>query len=352
MNCLEDYIGLNHCSVLTTPESGLYLNDLPGVEIANIDAIANSEQSTFVGVWEEIQKRALARFKTDVIAEFGKRYRLRQVQQTVNMEKIIDTNTITAAAAQWRGYIIELNRENDDYVYSNMQVLAVQYLYLYLGGIGNIPIRIFDLETGEALYSSTLSGVAGWNTILVNRLFIGRRFFLCYDATAVNSVELDITKFHLDNVAYFNQDWYHTYWNCTGSISRMRGAYSPNTSTVTAITESNNTYGFSGIWSVKCAYDSVVCYNKELFAQALLYCLGSELMTERINSSRINRWTTVDKPKAIELRKYFEAKYKGGVYDDITFEGELCLAIYGIDLNKYDACLQCDNIIVFREAKL
>lgn len=350
MNCLTDFIGLNNCSILTTPESGLYLNDLPGVEIQNIDQIANAEQSTFVGVWNEIQKRALNRFKTDLINEFGKRYRLKQVQQLVNIGKVIDTTEVTASAAQYRGFTVELNQANDTHVNSNMQSIFVQALYLYLPAAVNPTIKIFDLDLGTELYTYSLTGAIGWNTITVGQYFEATRIFVCYNATAVNSVKLDITKMYLDNNCYFD-NWLYTYWHCCSGLTKLKGATAA-TATPTTTTQGQSTFGMSGIFSIRCTFNNVVCYNKEHFGEALLYCLGSELMTERINSSRINRWTTVDKPKATELRKYFEARYKGGVYDDIAYDGELTTAVFGIDLNKRDVCIQCNSDFQFVEARL
>lgn len=350
MDCLDDFIGLNHCSILTTPESGLYLNDLPGVEIQNIDQIANAEQATFMGVWEEIQKRALKRFRTDVINEFGKRYRIKQVQQTLNIGKEVDTATVTAAAVQYRGFTVELNQATETYVNSNMQSIFIQTLYLYLPASVNTTIKVFDLDLGTQLYTYSLTGSVGWNTVNVGQYFEASRIFVCYDATTVNSVKLDITNMYLDNNSYIN-NWLYTFWHCCSGLTKLKGASSA-IATLTTTTAGQSTFGLSGILSIRCTYNSVVCYNKEHFGQALLYCLGSELMTERINSSRINRWTTVDKPKAVELRKYFEARYKGGVYDDISYDGELTTAVFGIDLNKRDACLQCNSDFQFVEARL
>ena len=43
MNCLTDYIGLRGCTD-SDPISGLYINDLAGISLKSIDAIADNEQ--------------------------------------------------------------------------------------------------------------------------------------------------------------------------------------------------------------------------------------------------------------------------------------------------------------------
>jgi hypothetical protein len=361
MTCLQDYIGIKGCTFATSL-SGLYINDLPGVEFQNIDQIANAEQVDYAGVWAEVQKLGLRKFKLDVIAEFGDRYKLNEIAQTVNLGKGIDSSSTTAAAAQWRGFTIELNQSTDTVVNSNLQLLSVQTFNLYLPGALNTTAKVFDLDTGEELFTKAVTGAAGWNTIQVNTIFSARRIFCCYDATLIASSLLDLSTFDLQTFNGAGLDcgctndylWY--FWG-RGCSARVQGALSAKTATVTSVTSGLNTYGMSGIFSVKCGYDNVVCWNKEHFATALLYCLGAQLMTERIYSSRLNRWTTIDLAKAQKLRKEYELSYKGGRVTEAdgsttVYQGELKKAIYGITLNVSDTCLECDAPFRFMESRL
>lgn len=78
MTCFIDHIGLSYCErgVYEVPASGIYLNSLPGINIESIDKIADSEQVTYLGVWEDVQTSALAQFRLDVINEMTKCYQL------------------------------------------------------------------------------------------------------------------------------------------------------------------------------------------------------------------------------------------------------------------------------------
>jgi hypothetical protein len=77
MDCFIDYIGLSYCSgVYEQPGSGIYLNSLPGISIQSIDAIANDEQTTYLGVWEDVQGSAVSQFRIDVISELNKCFKL------------------------------------------------------------------------------------------------------------------------------------------------------------------------------------------------------------------------------------------------------------------------------------
>ena len=342
--CLEDWIGVNGCSGATSA-SGVYINDLYGIELRNIDEIANEQQVNFSGVWDEVQTRALNRFQTDIISYLSKKYRLRMITQTVEIGKEIDTVHTTSSATQQRGFTVELIYPSTNwYQPSNMQSISVQKMLLYLSAPANLNVKIYDLDLGTTLYTHALTGVAGWNEWTVNETFTANRLFFAYDATSVTSVKTDLTQYQ----AY---DWF---CNCSGLI---KGAYSTNAAPTTLVGNNTlNSYGLNAIFSVKCTYDKLVCNNKELFTQALLYCLGIELMNETIYSPRMNRWTTTDKNRAIALRQEYEAKYKGGTIEMNGFQsniaGELSTVLDSIQLNKEDCCLECNQNLMFKDAYL
>lgn len=74
--------------------------------------------------------------------------------------------------------------------------------------------------------------------------------------------------------------------------------------------------------SDKAVIDCIVCGNKESFAMPLWYLLGVELCNERLGSSAINRYTTIDKKNAERLRADFE----------VDFQTELSNAMKGVDI--------------------
>jgi hypothetical protein len=77
MDCLIDFIGLSYCpGIYEQPGSGIYLNSLPGISIQSIDAIADSEQITYLGVWADVQSSAVAQFRIEVISELNKCFKL------------------------------------------------------------------------------------------------------------------------------------------------------------------------------------------------------------------------------------------------------------------------------------
>jgi hypothetical protein len=116
MECLIGYIGLKVCGNETSG-SGQFINSLPGVSLESIDKIADREQITYKGVWDDVQTEAANRFYIDVVNELTKCY---QLQPYCDYEDLICQNKpklITAwkyllgnQLMQFRRYTTRLNR--------------------------------------------------------------------------------------------------------------------------------------------------------------------------------------------------------------------------------------------------
>ncbi len=85
--------------------------------------------------------------------------------------------------------------------------------------------------------------------------------------------------------------------------------------------------------------ECIICENVALLSTSLWYLMGAEVMFERYSSSRLNKYTTIDKPKAKDLRDE---------YMDI-FNRELAVAVAGIDIQESictpDEGVACNNLI-------
>ncbi|MBA3830067.1 MAG: hypothetical protein H0X33_14090 [Taibaiella sp.] len=75
MICLLDYIGIKTCEGQTAPGGG-WINSLPGISLQSIDAIANEDQITYVGLWNDITTEAMVRFESDFMNELDRCYNL------------------------------------------------------------------------------------------------------------------------------------------------------------------------------------------------------------------------------------------------------------------------------------
>ncbi len=344
MNCLIDYIGVEGCGS-SAPDSGYYINRLlPGVTLESMDKIASADQQTYLGVWEDVQKRAALRFESSVVRAFAERYRLRTITESFDLGKFIDTSSTTAAAASWRGFTIELADDNSNRgVDSALQCINIQSISLYRSAAtAALSAKVFDLQTGEVLATITIpsNAAAGWTTVNVNTRFFAPRIFVAYDSTLINSVEFDITS---DLLRSFHNCACEFFGDCSSVIQGAKTAALSSTVKDADTTTGQNLYGLTGQFSVGCSYHSIVCQNKLTFAMAWAFILGRELMWERAYSSRINRWTIgIDAEKAKALMADF----------DKFFTEELYTVVEGINLLESDCCLECNAILQSRESRM
>ena len=70
-----DYIGIKVCGD-ENPESGIFINSLPGISLESIDKIASEDQTTFKVLWNDLQKEAEQEFFIDFANEISKCFRL------------------------------------------------------------------------------------------------------------------------------------------------------------------------------------------------------------------------------------------------------------------------------------
>ncbi len=340
----------------------MYLDQLPGIEIANIDGIADAEQLTYVGVWNDLQATTADTFREDVIAEFGKRYLLKQITQTVDLDKGIDITALTAPNGDQFGLLFETSQQGDQCACSNLQDIYIQAVNFYWSGTNGSPsltITAQDADQGTVLYTTTIVAVPGWNQVWVDMQFSTRRMYLFASGNFDNYVRLDLSQFNLNDFgtqnAYFGNgagnawQWYN-FGGC-GCQARVNGVEYTSASNL-GVTGPNS-FGLSAVFSTRCSFDSIVCANKKHFASAWQHCLAIELLNYRINSSRLNRWTTINKQQAIDLQKLYTLKYRGGIDKDtgLSYPGKLQNAIESIILNDADCCLQSNDYLIWREAR-
>ena len=96
--CLTDYIGIRGCSGDDAPESGLYINSLPGISLESIDRIATEDHITYKGVWSDVQDEAYQVFAVDFFNELLKCFK---VQPYCDYDELICANKKLLSVA-WR----------------------------------------------------------------------------------------------------------------------------------------------------------------------------------------------------------------------------------------------------------
>ena len=339
MDCLIDYIGVL-ADGQPVPVSGLYINQLPGITLKGINSIVTSEKNSWQTLWADIQSRSSRRFQNAVQKEFAIRYKLHALKFSNTLEKSSSAvpidETGSDPVAKWKGFIVKVtDLAYNDFYYradvnpnaiSAFQTIFISSLNLKCLHTGDTTsIKVFDMNTGEALFSkSGINLTVGDNVIQVNKEFFSNWIFVAFDSTSVRSSNFPIVQHgNLPSQCY----------TCDYCGVVVSGAISNAHDDPNLLTTGNDTFGLSGSYSILCSYNSVVCRNKNLFADAWMNLLGAELMIERIYSERLNAYTTIGKKEAEELRNYFELQFESALKDTIN----------GIQLDDNDCCFSCET---------
>lgn len=323
MNCLIDHIGWLGCGS-STPPSGIYINSLPGISFKSMQSIADEEQRTIEGVWSDVQIRASRRFSLAVINALEKRYSIKTISQVINIRKLCNASVTTALGGKVFGFTVE-TLNSAGYSYSSLMAPYVQTLTIYAPAASTHTVAIYDLITGDRLWSSDVTFTIGWNQVNVFQTF--------YQSPNIGVGVYDNDSTYGDAVNHeIGSDIRYQWDNCSAYV---RGwSVTPDSATLitpSSVSYGTDTYGITGVIGLRCLWDSLVCNTIDEWTTAWWYCLGSELMQETMYSPRLNKYTTI-----------MDAEKLKGVYD-ADMESAITATVNGIRIEDYDCCIRCND---------
>ena len=316
--CLLDYVGLRGCST-TEPESGVYINQYPGMSTELIDKVASSDQVTFSQVWKDIQQTAYLELKTSVqkaLKDFAGA-RLDQV--------LFQTSRLFVQ--QWQ----QINPVPEEAIFkgvftsiagSKYAGLRIKKAYIYNSGavaVPNVPIKIFQCQDGTVLWETTVTVQPGANTIN-----IGQTFGLVFDkiniAMLVDCTNLPtLTGQFIDNGS----------WNWQGMDAQCASRYYSwlNTSgyNIFPVTAPLN-YGLGELWNndfsqsaiywdaeLLCSLDSFICGQREFLLESWGNLLAAQTLRFKLGSNRVNYFTQSNTERTERSLVTFEEKFKDAI---------------------------------------
>lgn len=311
MECLIDYIGLTGCGT-SSPVSGLFINSLPGISLKSIAQIADAEQQTYLGVWEDVQLRATKKLQLMLNSILSKQYKVKTARYSIRTkeeEQATTTGAYATPAFKFESYC------SSPLSYHHIQSITCRKW----NNSSTVGVTVYNAEDNAILYNASFATNGDtYQTVNLNENFY---------------YEEIIVVVTLSGGVYYNDEFKSIDF---GGGNIKTGIYAAN-----AFTQFNTSYGISVNYGLRCSLDNLACDSKDIFALPLWYLLGSELMMERMVSDRINKWT-VDRKQAEELKAYYDAEA----------EKALSQAIAGISISDYDCCIQCDPAIGVKEAHL
>lgn len=308
IDCLNNFIGVRDLVPYNDPDSGYYINDLPGITTQQLEDISDDEDHYEVRLaWDDIYARSSRLLESDIKNAMKKYFKHYSYISNSITGQLTGNDTI-ASSNVWAGV-----RFNFGYEYKSLMLNLAEFT-LYLDSDTTFDVKIFDLNTGQELDQITYNGTAGLNTYRLNKNFVAHRFndiFVAYDANVVTTKEMS--------------DYESAYPTELGTISKNSSILSSNFN--------NGTIGMSLTYNLECSVSNFVCQRIDSFKDAFLYKLGVEFCNERIYSDRINRYTLMDREDAEKLREDFKMEY----------DRLIDVALKDLKVTENDSCFQCNK---------
>lgn len=346
MHCLRDYIGVRGCGAIV-PQSDIFINDLPGITYKSLSALSDEDTQTFIGVWNNIQTQAEQLTSRKIRECMNKRFKLLGVQDSVRLPKSVDLTIATptlAVGALSSGIVLQLDEETLNW-YQNTALgnIFIQELWFYNNDdnlIGDtLDFKVIDLDSGDIIWSDTVTLVNKWNRIDINEVFINdffdrtRRLYACHslmtnEANPIVPVSIPspMTRTFADGTRLKIVG---------GSVDQFDEGilYSD-------LTIQSDCLGLAGVMGIRCQWDSLVCCNKDEFAQVHLFSLAISTCNAVINNTGFSQYNTINLNQAKAMREDYLKQ----------FEELAQIVCDGVAVDQSDPCLDCNQDIMITES--
>ena len=263
-DCLSDWIGLRGTCTDESPGSGLYINDLPKIDVGFMENLTNSESETFKDVWEKVELRGLNTFGSECKQLLRQSLDFPVIRSSVQTGIWDSEGTTVKGNTKYYGYRIEARQ-------SKYLALYLTSILFYSDSSVSIPIRVFDLSSGVTLYTNNFAVTEGVNILNINTEFdlsTGEGIFIAFLQTLAYE-SIPVTEGIVPNQGrnFFDINW-----------GMMDSTAIPVEKNFTGADIDN--YGMIINYNLLCSMDNYLCQNRGAISTALWYWLGYEFMQE------------------------------------------------------------------------
>lgn len=306
MNCYQNYIGIDRS---LASRSGLYVTDLPGVDIRVLDALTKKEQADYTEFWERILDRAWTTLTADLSAQmqriFHVDYKLLSRETSQFQAEVNDTD-------ERAGILLRFDLPK----YAVLHVISVGIIAEESYESPAFTIQFLDQDqNGELLHEVAEEITAGRQVINIDRDFETDQLFVSYDAVAYLLRKTDNKEYNT-GLAYWDKVFCQI--DCgtlTGDVRQIAGG------------------GLNVKFNVRCSVEKYLCENINLFRTALWWRTGLELVKERRYGNKLNEYTTMS---------FQDAENMEGMYQ-LEYDKELKNAIGSQRIYEDPICFQCNS---------
>lgn len=339
MNPLLDYVGIRSCGI--APESGIFINQFPGMSTELMDKIASQDQVTFKQVWTDIQNSAYLRFRSiiqDALVTAGSSrfdsviYQTQKpfVQQWAKVEP-------EPEAEIYRGVITSITGSK----YLGLKVKKILVYNSSEFDVQYVDIKLVQTQDGKILWQESKTLTPGMNSILVNETFYS-------DFNAINiALLVDCTNLPTLNGSFMDYGFFG--WGsfndfCPSQFSSwVFPGYSIYPITAALDYVSGNDWNTdstqSGVyWDAEliASLDAFISSQKEDLLDSWTNLLCKQTLWSKLSSNRVNWFTQSNQEITNANMATFETQFTDAIKiwaNQLNLQGE------GLAFNYEDAAI-------------
>jgi hypothetical protein len=316
LDCLDNIIGIDRTCAGETPISGLYVQDLSGIDLRVADSVVGSDYASGVRLLKDKIDFAKNLMLAEMRADLGSKVKYGTIVENVNIGYFSENKTIPSQVGFLKGIKITVK----DYPYFE---LFIQSISVLATEDKSIEVYVYDLITGQLLDTIEVETIANQevNVVLGKKYYSQRKslnLFVC-TSSELSSNQARLNKTHC--------------LGCSSSVSNAYTSLSFGTIAVGSpvldknISSGTSTGGLSVSYSLGCSLEPYLCNMAGVLGFPLLYKTGYVIMDEAVNTSRLNGLVLNKKDDWEALRERYEAMYLKSMMslmDNLRLPKDIC----------------------------
>lgn len=303
-NCFENFIGIK-CVSQTQPKSGLYIDDLEGINLRFAADVADSGYQSGIALVQSKINFA-TQLVLDEIAKFAMPFF--RINSLIDELKSGDwQSTFLIPNPNQRGVRITTRESR----MIRIRVQSVQIRIVETGYSGNIEIND-GIFTTQYQFTTDSNGFA---EIFPDYLSDGSEIYITTDNSTIN----------------VNNTKIKSSCNCTTAKSRFLLGNGWN-----GLNTSSSSFGLSVNVAAECSLDEIACILAQKIRFPILYRAGIEIVKEAITTDRLNSVTLLDGEKCEFMLGEFEKQYKSHFETAVQ-------QLPGLFSRMDDICITCNQ---------
>lgn len=290
MECLQDIlckkrtiIGIKGFDGCNEPESGLFINDIPGITLKNASAVVSEEHKSGLALLQNITTRAVQLVFEEFYAQATSKFQFNQVAETRELHNW-DGTTLAPTSSE-RGLVVKRWR-------SELAQIVVEGLWVKVKQSGSYEIKIYDGPNTKSVVVVLIAD---------QEVYVRVDYVAKYEEIKIlmSNATLNVYSGPLNRTNYGCSTCQGN-WNGTGLyLAGWDGSK-----------EDSNYYGIGVLASVRCFEENILCGLLKRMSFLFWYKAGIMYYEELLASNRLNPITIYTKEKAQENIDNLTLKYE------------------------------------------